>query len=176
MKQLIENKKIKNHLDNIKVKCNNLEKNKKELEDVIFQQENKVNELSSSVKKITNIIKIKDIELNNSKIYINNLEDTIKDLNKEFHQIRLKKKKENMSRRFRSNRYNRISKKYIIILYNKNKKYYKIYNEKNYKETIILLYCNYNKIDISYEIFHEGKKIDIINHYNLIKIKKNSFK
>ena len=54
-----------------------------------------MNALSSSVKKITNIIKIKDIELNNSKIYINNLEDTIKDLNKEFHQIRLKKKKEN---------------------------------------------------------------------------------
>ena len=95
MKQLIENKKIKNNLDNIKIKCNNLEKNKKELEDVIFQQENKVNELSSSVKKITNIIKIKNIELNNSKIYINNLEETIKDLNKEFHQIRIKKKKEN---------------------------------------------------------------------------------
>ena len=95
MKQLIENKKIKNNLDNIKIKCNNLEKNKKELEDVIFQQENKVNELSSSVKKITNIIKIKNIELNNSKIYINNLEETIKDLNKEFHQLRIKKKKEN---------------------------------------------------------------------------------
>ena len=95
MKQLIENKKIKNNLDNIKTKCQNLEKNKKELEDVIFQQENKVNELSSSVKKIINIVKMKNIEINNNKIYINNLEETIKDLNKEFHQIRLKKKKDN---------------------------------------------------------------------------------
>ena len=88
MKQLIENQKIKNNLDNIKIKCNNLEKNKRELEDVIFQQENKVNELSTSVKKIVNMVKIKDIEINNNKIYINNLEETIKDLNKEFHQIR----------------------------------------------------------------------------------------
>ena len=31
---------------------------------------------------------------NNNKIYINNFEETIKDLNKEFHQIRIKKKKE----------------------------------------------------------------------------------
>ena len=95
MKQLIENKKIKNNLDNIKIKCNNLEKNKRELEDVIFQQENKVNELSNSVKKIVNMVEIKDIEINNNKIYINNLEETIKDLNKEFHQIRLQKKKDN---------------------------------------------------------------------------------
>ena len=96
MKQIIENKKIKNNLDNIKIKCNNLEKNKKELEDVIFKQENKVNELSSSVQKIINIVKIKNIEINNNKIYITNLEETIKDLNKEFHQLRLTKKKENI--------------------------------------------------------------------------------
>lgn len=95
MKQLIENKKIKQNLDNIKIKCNNLEKSKKELEDVILQQENKVNELSSSVQNVINIVKIKNIEINNNKIYITNLEETIKDLNKEFHQLRLKKKKEN---------------------------------------------------------------------------------
>ena len=95
MKQLIENKKIKNNLDNILIKCQNLEKNKKELEDVIFQQENKVNDLSASMKKIINVIKKKNLEINNNKIYINNLEETIKDLNKEFHQIRLNKKKEN---------------------------------------------------------------------------------
>ena len=95
MKQLIENKKIKNNLDNIKLKCQNLEKNKKELEDVIFQQENKVNELSVSVKQVMNIVKIKNIEISNNKIYINNLEETIKELNKEFHQIRINKKKEN---------------------------------------------------------------------------------
>ena len=95
MKQIIENKKIQNNLDNIRIKYKNLEKNKKELEDVIFQQENKVNELSSSIKKIMNIVKIKNIEINNNKIYINNLEETIKDLKQEFHQIRIKKKKNN---------------------------------------------------------------------------------
>ena len=95
MKQLMENKKIKNYLENIRIKCQNLEKNKKELEDLIFQQENKVTELYSSVKTIMNVIKIKNLEISNNKIYINNLEETIKDLNKEFHQIRIKKKKEN---------------------------------------------------------------------------------
>ena len=95
MKQLMENKKIKNYLENIRIKCENLEKNKKELEDLIFQQENKVTELYSSVKTIMNVIKIKNLEISNNKIYINNLEETIKDLNKEFHQIRIKKKKEN---------------------------------------------------------------------------------
>ena len=95
IRQLIENKKIINILDNIKIKLLNLEKNKKELEDVIFKQESKVSKLSSSVQKILNVVKLKDIEINNNKIYINNLEETIKDLNKEFQIIRLNKKKNN---------------------------------------------------------------------------------
>ena len=95
IRQLIENKKILNILDNIKIKLLNLEKNKKELEDVIFKQESKVSKLSSSVQKILNVVKLKDIEINNNKIYINNLEETIKDLNKEFQIIRLNKKKNN---------------------------------------------------------------------------------
>ena len=91
MKQLIENKKIKSSLDNIKIKCKNLEKDKKELEDVILEQENKVNELSSSVKKIIEMMNIKNSEINNNKIYIKNLEETIRDLNKEFRNMRIKK-------------------------------------------------------------------------------------
>ena len=48
------------------------------------------------MQKIINLVKIKNIEINNNKIYITNLEETIKDLNKEFHQLRLTKKKENI--------------------------------------------------------------------------------
>ena len=95
MKQLMENKKIKNNLDNITIKCKNLEKDKKELEDVILEQENKVNELSSSVNKIIEMMNQKNTEITNNKLYIKNLEETIKDLNREFYNMRMKKKKEN---------------------------------------------------------------------------------
>mgnify|MGYP002626722373 FL=1 len=95
MKQLMENKKIKNNLDNITIKCKNLEKDKKELEDVILEQENKVNELSSSVNKIIEMMNQKNTEIINNKLYIKNLEETIKDLNREFYNMRMKKKKEN---------------------------------------------------------------------------------
>ena len=95
MKQLMENKKIKNNLDNITIKCKNLEKDKKELEDVILEQEIKVNELSSSVNKIIEMMNQKNTEITNNKLYIKNLEETIKDLNREFYNMRMKKKKEN---------------------------------------------------------------------------------
>ena len=95
MKQLIENKKIQTSLDNIIIKCKNLEKDKNELENVILEQENKVNELSISIKKAIEVLNLKNSELNNNKLYIKNLEDIIRDLNKEFHNMRLKKKKEN---------------------------------------------------------------------------------
>ena len=95
MKQLIENKKIQTSLDNIIIKCKNLEKDKNELENVILEQENKVNELSTKIKKAIEVLNLKNSELNNNKLYIKNLEDIIRDLNKEFHNMRLKKKKEN---------------------------------------------------------------------------------
>ena len=95
MKQFIENKKIQTSLDNIIIKCKNLEKDKNELENVILEQENKVNELSTSIKKAIEVLNLKNSELNNNKLYIKNLEDIIRDLNKEFHNMRLKKKKEN---------------------------------------------------------------------------------
>ena len=94
IKQLMENKKIKNNLDNIMIKCKNLEKDKKELENVILEQENKVNELSLSIKNIIEMLNIKNSEINNNKLYIKNLEDIIRDLNKEFHNMRIKKKKD----------------------------------------------------------------------------------
>ena len=94
MKQLIENKKIKSSLDNIMIKCNNLEKDKNELENIILEQENKVNELSDSIKNIIETLNIKNSEITNNKLYIKNLENIIRDLNKEFHNMRIKKKKD----------------------------------------------------------------------------------
>ena len=94
MKQLIENKKIQTSLDNIIIKCKNLEKDKNELENVILEQEKKVNELSTSIKKAIEVLNLKNSELNNNKLYIKNLEDIIRDLNKEFHNMRIKKKKD----------------------------------------------------------------------------------
>jgi len=94
MKQLMENKKIKSSLDNIMIKCNNLEKDKNELENIILEQENKVNELSASIKNIIETLNVKNSEITNNKLYIKNLENIIRDLNKEFHNMRIKKKKD----------------------------------------------------------------------------------
>ena len=73
IKQLVENQKIKSNLDNIQIKFKTLEKDKKELEDVILEQENKVNELSSSVKQIIEIMNKRNHEIINNKIYIKNI-------------------------------------------------------------------------------------------------------
>lgn len=92
--QLNKNQQMKKHFENIKIKYSNLEKSKKELEDVIILQENKVNELSANVQAVSSLVKIKDKEIKDNKSYINNLERTIKDLNKEFKIMRNKKNKE----------------------------------------------------------------------------------
>jgi hypothetical protein len=85
---------MRKNFENIKIKYSVLSKTKKELEDVIFMQENKVKELSSNVKKVSNIIKLKDKEIKDNKLYITNLEDTIKQLSSEFKILRKKKNKE----------------------------------------------------------------------------------
>ena len=95
IKQLVENQKIKSNLDNIQIKFKTLERDKKELEDVILEQENKVNELSSSGKQIIEIMNKRNHEIINNKIYIKNLEETIRELNKEFRSMRIKKESNN---------------------------------------------------------------------------------
>ncbi len=92
--QLNKNQQMRKNFENIKIKYSILSKTKKELEDVIFMQENKVKELSTNVQKVSNIIKLKDKEIKDNKSYINNLEDTIKNLNKEFRFLRNRKNKE----------------------------------------------------------------------------------
>jgi hypothetical protein len=85
---------MKKNFENIKIKYSTLAKTKKELEDIIFMQENKVQELTSNVKKVSSIIKEKDKEIKDNKSYILNLEDTIKTLSNEFKILRNKKNKE----------------------------------------------------------------------------------
>ena len=94
MAQLNKNQQMRKHFENIKIKYSNLEKSKKELEDVILLQENKVNELAINVQEVSSLVKIKDKEIKDNKSYINNLEKTIKDLNNEFKIMRNKKNKE----------------------------------------------------------------------------------
>ena len=159
MKQLIENKKILNSLDNIKIKCNNLEKNKKELEDLVIRQEQKVNELSLSVKKIINVVKIKNIEINNSKIYINNLEDTIRDLNKEFRHLRQMKNNDNEKE---------IS--YLKTqLENLKKEYQKLIDNNNYRNNSINNFSptNINANDKMFNYSHITKNQIISKNYNI---------
>ena len=165
MKQLIENKKIQNNLDNIKIKCDNLEKNKKELEDLVFKQENKVNELSLSVKKIINIVKIKNIEINNSKIYINNLEDTIRDLNKEFRHLR--QMKNNDSEReisYLKTQLENLKKEYQKLMdynNNKNNSNNNINNSNNFSP------ANISSNDRMYNYSHITKNQIISKNYNI---------
>ena len=85
---------MKKNFENIKIKYLILSKTKKELEEVIFMQENKVKELLTNVEKVSIIIKLKDKEIKDNKLYINNLEESIKNLNKEFKSLRNKKYKD----------------------------------------------------------------------------------
>jgi hypothetical protein len=110
----------------------NLEKNKTELEDVIFRQEHKVKKLSSSVKNILNIVKLKNIEIDNNKKYITSLQNTIKELKKEIYMIRLNKIEENskdilnLKMQIKDKNENRNN-----IIINKEKNIYKFLSRKN---------------------------------------------
>ena len=63
---------------------------KYELEEIILKQEEKINELTSNVNKILNILKKKNENLKEKQSYVTKLEETIKDLNNEFKLLRHK--------------------------------------------------------------------------------------
>ena len=88
MEQLDKNKKVRVVYRKIKIKNQNLEINKRLLEDIIFKQEDKVKKLSKSYKKILNTVKDKNEEINKSKNYIFNLEENFKKLQKKFEIIK----------------------------------------------------------------------------------------
>ena len=84
MQQLIENKKYNDLLFQTTLKKQNLEKDIYELENIIFKQKNKINDLSNSVEKIIKIIKNKNEEINTNKNCITHLENNIREINKKF--------------------------------------------------------------------------------------------
>ena len=88
-------------------KYRQMEENNKELENVIIKQEEKVNQLSLKIKKIVNNIQEKNTELNKNKNDIIKLENTIKDLNKQFRLLKIQRPKE------RQNEINKINNKRI---------------------------------------------------------------
>ena len=145
--QLNKNQQMRKNFENIKIKYSLLAKTKKELEDIIFLQENKVQELATNVKKVSNIIKEKDKEIKDNKSYIVNLEDTIKTLSTEFKKLRNKKNQE--------------AEKKINLLkvqINNLKKEYNNNNEMHGNEKIIINNINNNKYSfIKYRNNANGK-------------------
>ena len=70
--------------------ANTYKREKYELEEIILKQEEKINELTSNVNKILNILKKKNENLKEKQSYVTKLEETIKDLNNEFKLLRHK--------------------------------------------------------------------------------------
>ena len=167
MKQLIENKKIKNNLENIKIKYKNLEKDKKELENIILEQENKVNELSLSVQKIIELMNLKNTEIKNNQIYIKNLEETIKHLNKEFRNMRIRKKKDNIKEICKlKNQLEKLKTENKKLLLENNKQNYNSNFETQRNYELISLKNNHRIISRNYKIKNEDD-----NYYNYYKPK-----
>ena len=172
IKQLVENQKIKSNLDNIQIKFKTLERDKKELEDVILEQENKVNELSSSVKQIIEIMNKRNHEIINNKIYIKNLEETIRELNKEFRSMRIKKESNNSKEIIRlKNQLEKLKKENMKLLgYNQTIETHRNNGYIPIKNQIIISRNKNNNSEI--ENNHRYKKIKI--RHNVLKNNQNT--
>lgn len=92
--ELNNNIQMRKNFEKIKIKYSSLEHSKKELENVIIIQENKVKELTNSVENISKLISAKDKEIQDNKSYINNLENAVRQLSGEFRIIRNKRSKD----------------------------------------------------------------------------------
>ena len=78
-------------------KYKNMEENNKDLENLIIKQEEKINELSLKLNNIVKDIQKKNSEINKNKIYIIKLENTVKDLNKQYRLLKIQKPKESQN-------------------------------------------------------------------------------
>ena len=100
-KDLIEildkNKKIRTIYKKIIIKNKNLENEKKLLEDIILQQENKVLKLSKSFKNVVNLMNDKKEEIHRNKKYIFNLEEIIKKYKRKYENINNNGKQEKLN-------------------------------------------------------------------------------
>ena len=129
MKYVNLTNKYKNEINNIKAE-------KISLEDLIIKQEEKITYLS---KRIIDINKQKDINFQKSKIYISNLEETLKDLYKEF---AILKKKKNMITNKSNDSINIYNSEKKILSANNSPKYRKIYFFNNNSKNVL----SFNKI------------------------------
>jgi hypothetical protein len=76
------------NLVNIIKKYNNLRYENKDLETKIMKQEEKINELNNDLNKYSTISKKKDAEIFNNQTYINQLKETVIDLNLEYKNLK----------------------------------------------------------------------------------------
>ena len=87
------NQKLIINLNNIKIKFKALKIDKNDLEEVILKQEGKVTELNNNVSKIITLLNKKNSEIDDNKMYITKLKETIDELNIEFNKLKAKKEK-----------------------------------------------------------------------------------
>ena len=95
LEQIDKNKIYKSGYKEAKLKNQNLERDKKALENVIILQEGKVLQMSASIDKINKMLEIKNTEICKNQKNIQNLEEVIKDFQKKFRNL---KNKENKSK------------------------------------------------------------------------------
>lgn len=88
--QVKKNQQLIIAVNNANKSANTYKREKYELEEIILKQEEKINELTSNVNKILNILKKKNENLKEKQSYVTKLEETIKDLNNEFKLLRHK--------------------------------------------------------------------------------------
>ena len=89
----MSNQKLIINFNNLKIKFKALSIDKNDLEEVILKQEGKVNELNNNVSKIIALLNQKNSEIDDNKMYISKLKETIDELNDEFNKLKSKKEK-----------------------------------------------------------------------------------
>ena len=89
----MSNQKLIINYNNLKIKFKALSIDKNDLEEVILKQEGKVNELNNNVSKIISLLNQKNSEIDDNKMYISKLKETIDELNDEFNKLKSKKEK-----------------------------------------------------------------------------------
>ena len=129
------NKQLNLKINNLNIKIKTLEIDKKDLEEIILKQEGKVNELNRNVEKIISLLTKKNYEIEENKVYINQLNEIINELNYEFNILKNKQEQNDMKLNNLKNELNKLQKK-------KNKSYIKSYIKSygdyniNYKKKI----------------------------------------
>ena len=153
-------KKSSNNINYLKIE-------KLNLEDIMIAQEENIKKLSSKIKKLLEINKKYSLTIQKNQIYISNLEETLKVLNKEFSNLQNKLKR---SLNSSTNSINLNADEKTILSANNSPKYQKLNlfnsNIKNSKIKSLKRYKN-NFNSLSYKFNNIIKKNIIINILNI---------